>query len=110
MKIFAFAALFAVVTSTYAQTQSSFGFVASKRKTAAVVSLKIGEVIRPAGLKFNLDALTFAGVSDVAVGGFALAGNIPLAQNVGLLLGPGLNFTQGAKPSLCGYFSVSWKF
>lgn len=88
---------------------SEFGFVASKGKTAAVVSVKLGEVVEPLGWKFNLDAISYAGVSDVAVGGFAVAANFKLAQNVGLKVGPGLNFATGQKPIPCAYFSMSWR-
>ncbi len=93
----------------FSQVQSEFGFVASKHKSAAVISVKLGEVVKPLGWKMNLDVLSYAGVSDVAVGGFAVAGNFKIAENVALKIGPGLNFSTGQKPIPCAYFSMSWR-
>lgn len=91
------------------QMASEFGTIVSKNKTAAVVAVKVGEIQRPLGLRYNLDALTFAGVSDVAVGGFAAVANVPLAANVTLRVGPGLNVSTGQRPIPCAYFSMSWR-
>lgn len=105
-------ALIAPIFATAAppgQFDSEFGFVASKHKSAAVVSVKLGEVVKPLGWKMNLDVISYAGVSDVAVGGFAVAGNFKVAENVALKIGPGLNFSTGQKPIPCAYFSMSWR-